>query len=286
MYNLFAITKPDAQVSRVRLDAANQKKLGTMIEAQADELLDEDRARHKYAPMFAPTDGGIVTLEFTLPDDIAALTPTIPGQLPVLAIDDVEKCAAKALIAIDGKRERFCFQSVDKRSFLGPRRGVLFFGQDSNKIEDLPGIALAPRLDALYEDGVLYFTSEAVVRRFLSLDAVFNAATDKEVTALLTTSTHFTGFTKSILEHTSQWARRKVSYVQQSNILTMVSAKDLSNAAKLCGIALSMRSGKIVVPSTSPELRELLKFLSEDFLESPLRPKVIFEVHSKKAMNQ
>ena len=71
-------------------------------------------------------------------------------------------------------------------------------------------------------------------------------------------------------------------FIKDANILDAVSVRELQDAAKLCDVSLKVRNGRHVVPQTKAELKEFLKYLSEDFLESPIRPTTIYEVSSKR----
>jgi hypothetical protein len=282
MYNLFAILA-DRQVARIGLAKDSQTSLKTIFDEQASALLDDDRERHPYAPAFIPTDGGIVVLKHKLPPSLSELSPTTPNHIATFTHQQVEALEAKAIVAVDPVADRYCFQFVERRNFLGPRRPVLLFGPNANELKELPGIVLGAKLDALHEDGKLYFTSETVVRRFLDLDVIFRASTNDEIREVFG-SEKFIGFDEAAVldpDVSDTWVRRKVMFIKQSNILD-VKVGVLQEAAKLCKISLAVTKGKMRVPATKKELKILLKFLSEDFLESPIRPKTIFEVSSKR----
>jgi hypothetical protein len=283
MYNLFAILR-DHSVARIKLDNPTQKKVSAIFTGQVADLLDEERERHPYAPTFVPTDGGIVELKdgFSLPESLERLSPTMPNDVPMLSHNQVEALDAKAVVAVDLAQSQYCFQSITSNNFLGPKKPVLLFGPNANELKDVPGIVLGSKLDAVYDSGGLYFTSETVVRRFLDLDVVFRESTDDEIREVFG-SNKFTGFDEKILDPSvaDTWVRRKVMFIQKSNVLD-VKIGILQTAAKTCKIGLTVTKNRIELPTTRKELKMLLKFLSEDFLESPLRPATIYEVSSKR----
>ncbi len=283
VYNLFTIL-PENTIARVSLNRESQKSLSDIFQDQAKEILNDDRERHEYAPSFVPTDGGIIELEFNLPAELAQLAPTIPNNIPKLTHEQIRTFTAKAVMAVNPAAGRFAFQAIDRRRFLGPRRPILLFGPEANELKTTNGLVLGEKLDALYEGGYLYFTSETVVRRFLDLDSIFREATDTEIVDLLN-SDKFMGFDENVVLDPSvadTWVRRKVMFIKQSNLLDEVGVVVLRQAAKECGVTLGGNARKIAVPDTKKELKVLLKFLSEDFLESPIRRKTIFEVSGKR----
>jgi len=279
MYNLFAILR-DGGVARIPLDRESQITLSNEFESQAEAFLHDDRERHEYAPGFVPTDGGIVELKFKLPPELSRLSPTIPNDVPSLSRSQVLELDAKALVAVG--EGQFCFQALDKSRYLGPKRLAILFNANANQVKALPGIVLGEKLEAVHQAGKLYFISETVVRRFLDLDSVFRAATNDEIVEVLSAGVFAPFEPTAVLEISDTWARRKIMVIKESQILTTTSLAQFQRAATACNVRLPMSKGKILIPIIKKELKQLLKFLSEDFLASPIRPTTIFEVTAKR----
>jgi hypothetical protein len=279
-YNLYLLDRKRLP-ARVKLDRPSQARLGELLEAQLAALLDPERERHPYAPGFRPSDGGIVRLELALPEPLARLAPTAPNDVPVWsAKPDGE--GGSALLAVDGARGRFLFQALEARRLLSASRPAILFDGRTASLSEVSGLLVGPKLDAAHVEGALHFTSEAVVRRFLDLDGVFRAATDLEVRELFALPA-FTGFDPAILAPSicDTWTRRRVMSIRLSGVCTGDVAA-LAEAARRCQYALAVDRGCIVVPREKKPLKDLLKFLSEDYLDSPLRPGHVFEVASKR----
>ena len=82
------------------------------------------------------------------------------------------------------------------------------------------------------------------------------------------------------------WIRRKLALIQQSQILTKVPVLEIQAAAAGFGIMFTVASvngsEQLVFPETKAELKTLLRFLDEDYYESPLS-KTHFITNSKRA---
>jgi len=282
LFNLYALDKARG-VWRFKLDRPSQTRLSQILEGQLAELLDGARERHPYAPGFRPSDGGVVALPFSLPPPLAALAPHAPSSLPVWTAAEAERARPKALVAVDGEAARFAFQVLEERKLLSPNRPAILFNEHTSMLSEVRGILLGPRLDAAHVAGTLHFTSESVARRVLDLDGVFRAATDVEISELFSLPA-FTGFDEGVLAPSlcDTWVRRRVMSVRLSGVCSSNDVDALVRAASVCKYALAVSGGSIVVPREKKALKDLLKFLSEDYLDSPLRPGHVFEVASKR----
>lgn len=279
-YNLYVLGAQRVP-ARVKLERPSQTRLTALLDAQLAALLDDAREQHPYAPGFRPSDGGIVRLVFALAEPLARLAPHAPSDVPVWS-PGVDAKSPAALLAVDGGRRRFLFQALEARRLLSASRPALLFDGRAAVLSEVSGLLFGPKLDAAHVDGALYFTSETVVRRFLDLDGVFRAATDLEVRELFGAAV-FTGFDAAILAPTicDTWARRRVMSIRLSGVCTG-DVGALAEAAQRCRYTLAVEGGRIVVPREKKPLKDLLKFLSEDFLDSPLRPGHVFEVAGKR----
>jgi hypothetical protein len=82
-----------------------------------------------------------------------------------------------------GKQPSFRFQAIDSRNILHEKR-VAFFNPKGFAFNKEPGLMLPEKLDAIHEDGQLFFRSERKVSRFLDLGDVFREATSEELKAV------------------------------------------------------------------------------------------------------
>jgi hypothetical protein len=277
VFNLFAILKTD-QVVRMPLDGKAQEKLSELFDSVLSTYLSTDRERCEYEPGFKPEEDELVEVAFTLPEQLARLSPVVPPDVK----SHEEGAELKALVIVDTQNSTYCFQSLTRGHFIGKRKMVLFFSPGANQVSDEPGLMLGTRLDAAHQGGKLYFTSEAMVRRFLDLDVLFAEATNPEIVSFFS-SDSFTGFDQSaVLAMSDNWVRRKVTMLRKANIVGTTTTDNLLKAAKNCEISLKTADGRLTVPASKVELKTLIRFLSEDFLESPIRKDLFYEVNSKR----
>jgi hypothetical protein len=64
--------------------------------------------------------------------------------------------------------------------------------------------------------------------------------------------------------------RRKVALIADSKILESVTPTKIQKAAAAYGLALSVKSGRLVIPANKKELKTILRFLEENYFTSEL----------------
>ena len=99
----------------------------------------------------------------------------------------------------------------------------------------------------------------------------FKEATNDEVSAFATHAKLACADVDGFLQSASAAVRRKIALVAQSGVLDNFAAAHIVASAHAFGIAIAAdNAGRIVVPSDTTGLRNLLRVLNEDYFESAL----------------
>ncbi|MFZ5894961.1 MAG: hypothetical protein ACOY0T_28130 [Myxococcota bacterium] len=243
------------------------ESLRASFRARGEEVID-------YDPGYRPEPGELFRVpDFRLPTRLKSLMTSAP-TLP--AIDDamLESERLRALIAastsLGSLGPMLLFQCVDARQVLR-REGFTFFLSDRLfRRNHRAGLVVRDALDAIYERGALDFASEYVVRRFLDLSGLFEEATNQELLRFFGEELFVPVDAAELRGLADQWVRRKVKMLAQERLLRRASLDELLEHAERFQVTLSVRGGRLVVPRNKKDLKLLLRFLDEDFLESSL----------------
>ena len=182
----------------------------------------------------------------------------------------------------DEERERIIFQRTQKKQVLS--NGIKFlWDKDTFILSRKPVIAITDRIDAYYEDGILYFKSYYWANQIISLDEYYREATDNEIRKFCNNS-YFYVEDENLLLNSSKFIRKKIAYIEDSKVLTKNTiGKIIANAAKL-GLDLKMYNDKIVFPIDLVEQKKILSALADEIYKGVLSDDV-YLTHSKRPLN-
>jgi hypothetical protein len=91
------------------------------------------------------------------------------------------------------------------------------------------------------------------------------------VTAFATHEKLFTPDVNAFLQSASPLVLKKIALIRQSGVLDNFTSAQMVAAAQSFNLAIHTDAqGRIILPSSKTELRRLLRFLDEDYYESPL----------------
>ena len=228
----------------------------------------------RYSPGYRPESGELVWVpSFELPPAIASLSPS-PASMPMVSEDELESGRLHALVAVRqaptlGETD-FLFQSLDSRCVVRREGITLFASGDLFRKNDKAGVVIRDAIDAYARAGQLFFSSEFVVRRFLDLTPLFVEATTPELRSFIADATFAPVNEQAFLAVADQWVRRKVKLIGSRGVLGRVTPDEIHEAAAKFGIPVTMSGDRLVLPEDKKDLKVLLRFLDDDYLESDL----------------
>ncbi|WP_439833732.1 Kiwa anti-phage protein KwaB-like domain-containing protein [Aeromonas caviae] len=290
LFNLFALTgDPAKRVVRFELSSLVQTDLTTYIKQQEsdfDSSLDLVLFDGKYKP-----DAGEV-LYIDGYDDLDNLPHTIRNPLSVEVVEPTEAFFIDIKALFTGYEQvngevKIMLQHFDKRRIISTN-GLSIFHSSSvyKKIEGI-GLTVDSKLTAILESGKLRFHSFFMTRQIFDLSEYYKEATNEDITEFATNDTVQVSNTAELIEISDNWIRRKISLIQQSDILNLVPINEMKAIAAEFNIPFSTQdvNGKevIKIPNNKAELKILLRFLDEDYYKSPLS-KTNFVTNSKRAV--
>lgn len=287
-FEFFCLVESDSAlaVRRVRVTEDLQKRLSKEFHRQEKEFLPKDVEVLDYEPGYTPDEEVFVLRGYSLPAHLRDIEDA-RDALTEVSEEEIEEGHVKALIAaaLTKNPSRLLFQNFDARQVIQRTGFFLLLGDDTFRRVDNTGIVVGSKLSALRKDGALYFRSEHMVRRYLPLDPVFEAATDEEIEEFVQVPLFAPTSVSDFVEIADRWIRKKVTSIQRRGVLEKEPLPKIVKIAKGFGVQVVTQKlngeDKIVLPKDKKPLKALLRFLDDDLLVSRLTD-TRYQVNSKR----
>ena len=277
--NLFALVDDeDAPIRRIPLTAALNAELAQLFAEQQAALLN-DRQPIAFTGSYNVDEGEIFTIaDYPLPPAIGQAIGN-PLTCPVLNLN-TETYRIKALFSgtWTAANKTVNFQVFDAGKLL--KRGFTLIGSgDTYKKLEEPGLMLQDKLTAHFHNGTLHFSSYHNTKRFLDLADYYREATDTDLDDFAATDLFTFEDEASFKEQADSIIRKKIALLQKNEVLKDLTVADIQTVANNFNAELPEEhhitimvndDGKLVIPEDKKQLKELIRFLDEDYVTAPL----------------
>lgn len=277
--NLFALVDDDdTPIRRIPLTAALNAELSQLFAEQQATLLG-DKQTIAFTGSYNVDEGEIFTIaDYPLPPAIGQAISN-PLTCPVLNLN-TETQRIKALFSgtWSATNKTVNFQVFDAGKLL--KQGFTLIGSgDTYKRLEEPGLILQDKLTTHFHNGTLSFSSYHNTKRFLDLANYYREATDTDLDAFAATDIFAFEHEASFKEQADSIIRKKIALLQKNEVLKDLSVVDIQAVASNFNIDLPEEhhihitvneDGKLVIPDDKKQLKELIRFLDEDYVTAPL----------------
>lgn len=277
--NLFALVDDDdAPIRRIPLTAALNTELAQLFAEQQAALL-VDKQAIAFTGSYNVAEGEIFTIAaYPLPPAIGQAIGN-PLTCPVLNLN-TETHRIKALFSgtWSATNKAVNFQVFDAGKLL--KRGFTLIGSgDTYKKLDEPGLILQDKLTAHFHNGALYFNSYHNTKRFLDLADYYREATDTDLDAFAANELFAFEDETAFKDQADSIIRKKIALLQKNEVLKDITVTDIQAVANNFNAELPEehhinitvnKDGKLVIPKDKKQLKELVRFLDEDYVTAPL----------------
>lgn len=271
--NLFALTNnPASRVLRFPLSKVLQEEIKEVFRAQRNSFLNGIVDTIDFDGRYRPDEGELLVIKnFVDPD---ALADIVKNPIGVEQFDPKAHSleSVKAIFAgcPDGG-DQVLIQLFEQRRLIATKSVAIFFSGNTFERMSDSGLTLDSKLLAVLDGSNLKFQSFHFLRRVFDVDDHFKEATAVEVKAFaahpMLTTTDIAAFEAAA----SSTVRRKIALILQSGVLDKHPVEHIVATAKPFNVDIKTTTeGKILLPENAAELRRLLRFLEEDYYESPL----------------
>ena len=277
--NLFAIVDDtDTPVRRIPLTNTLSTELARLFEEQQQSLL-SDKQTIEFTGSYNVDGGEIFTISnYPLPEAISqALCNPLTCQMLNL---NTETHRIKSLFSGQWStaNQVVNFQVFDTGKLLSRGFTLIGSGDTYKKLEE-PGLILQDKLTAHYNNGTLHFTSYHNTKRFLDLAEYYREATDTDLDAFADTELFAFEDAASFKGHADSIIRKKIALLQKNEVLKDITVADIQAVANNFNAELpeehhisitTTDDGKLLIPDDKKQLKELIRFLDEDYVTAPL----------------
>lgn len=272
--NLFALTDvAGSRVIRFPLSAELQEEIATTFESQGNAFFEGVDTIIPFDGRYTPEEGELLAINDFV--DVDGLSNAIANPLTVDQYDpnahSLDSVKALFMGRTHNNNLQILIQLFERRRLIARSGLAMFFaGNQFQKMTD-SGLSLDTKLLAVIEGDSLKFQSFHFARRVFELSEYFKEATNEEVTTFARHDKLAVANIAEFLESAGPQIRKKISLIQQSAILENYSVQDIVAVATTFQFPINLsEDGKIEIPTNRTELRRLLRFLDEDYYESPL----------------
>ncbi|POA35595.1 MULTISPECIES: Kiwa anti-phage protein KwaB-like domain-containing protein [unclassified Pseudomonas] len=272
--NLFALTDvAGARIIRFPLSADLRDEISTVFESQGNAFFEGVDTIVSFDGRYVPEEGELLSInDFA---DVDGLSNAIANPLAIDQYDPATHSldSVKALFMgrIHESSPQILIQLFERRRLIARSGLAMFFaGNQFQKMTD-SGLSLDTKLLAVIEGDTLKFQSFHFARRVFELSEYFKEATNEEVTTFAEHEKLAVGDVAEFLDSAGPQVRKKISLIRQSAVLENFTVQEILAVATTFQFSINLsEDGRIEVPTNRTELRRLLRFLDEDYYESPL----------------
>lgn len=263
------------RVLRMPLTPDVQAGISELFRAQEHEFMQGIEEEIKFDGMYRPEESEILYINNF--DDVDGIKSAIlrPQTCQEFSLKSGALESIKAVFSgyIKNGVIRVLLQGFDRRRIINASGFSLVYSENSFARFDGGGLTLDNKLTAIIEDDNLKFASYHYLRQMFDMSAYCKEASDQDLKVFIQNQALQFADAQVFMDVADSWVRRKVVLIQQSGILDHCAASKIAATAKFCDLHLQL-SGvagqeKIVIPADRQEVKQILRFLDEDYFQSP-----------------
>lgn len=283
--NLFAIvSSPGLRVLRLPVTNPVQTEIADEFRRQETAFMDGIDDEHEFDGRYRPEEGEL--LKISNFDDIEGMGQAVLSPLQVDQYDANQHSLNDVKALFSGYSENgvttILIQYFERRRMLARSGLTLFFSNNTFQKMEQSGLTLDNKLLAILKGTTLKFQSFHFLRRVFEVDDLLQQATDQDLQSFAQLPTVAIADQQALVDQADSIVRRKIGFILQSGVLTNYSPVEIQAAAAQFGIILSVDANqRLMLPHERASLKKILRFLDEDYFESPIS-KTKFVSNSKR----
>jgi len=288
VYNFFAYLDGSG-IKRIFMERELQETLTAVLKSKMEGFIPADQEKiisFIENPGYKPEHGEVFVIDqFEIPQYIKNSIKNPRGfhGLTEADYDDIKAIYWGKWIE-EKESYEIAFQIFDSRRIIGRHLGKHAIFHDSNtfKQEDRKLLVIDERVDVLYTDGKLYFRSFYNAKRIFGdqMSEYYREATDDEVKKF---GEDLFGNSNIPEDFLDSQARKFIFWIVKT--YSNFDYQKIVDKGEEFGLTLMIdgNTGKLVLPDTKKEFKQLLRLLNSDMYESPITGEK-FVTNSKKKL--
>lgn len=290
---LLALTKVPRGVRRIALSQGLAQQVGALFRAQEEDLLGGNVEIVPFDGHYHPNEDDNELLEIANFVDQLGLAEASANPINVplfeLSAETIGTIAGLCWSYVEGGERRFLLQTFDKRRAITNDDFTLWHDQNTFRRLEGIGITLDNRLAAVLAGTSLVFRRFHQVRGLFDMAHYYAEATNEELEEFAEHERICLADGLDLMAMADTQIRRRVGLIAEIGILDEVAPRRLAQIARQCNIVLRTRrvdgQDRIELPASRKELKAVLKFLCDDYLQSMLRD-ARYVTNSKRLLTQ
>jgi hypothetical protein len=272
-------------IRRIPLQASVQAEIEQLFEAQEAAFLAGKDNDQPFDGKWTPDGNDLLVI-----DDAPLLQPfndTLqigPAAYDRLDVTNYDDAGIKALFMRSGDdQSRILIQRFQTSQYLAKGRYTL--RSHNNQFAKLTehGFSLDGKLTAIIEGTLVKFVSFANLRKIMTIQEHFVAATEAEVRTFAAHG-HFHVENAALFNSAmDERSRKLIKGVLTSGVLTLNDVATIRTRAADIGLDIAEQNGRLVLPGDKRRLKVILNFLEEGVFKGSFSNS-LFETNSKRAV--
>jgi hypothetical protein len=264
------------RAARIPVVQSLQNTLTTLFDRQEEAFFANQPKEVSFSASHTPDDSEVAVIDdYPLPEAVVnALKNPLEQESLKLKADALPKIKGIFCGSGSGEKQTVRFQAFERRQFLDSSGISIFLSRGTFKRLEDPGLTLDTKLAAVHRGGRLFFSSFFVARRVLDLSNYFQEATDDQIEQFAQEPNVALQSSTTLTANADEWVRRKIALIRNAKVMRTVPPKRIVSEAGTYGLAITTktvnRKLQIVFPDDKKELKELLRFLDQNYYTSGL----------------
>ncbi|MCC8628531.1 Kiwa anti-phage protein KwaB-like domain-containing protein [Xanthomonas perforans] len=272
MLNLFALTSnANARILRLPLTAQLQQSVTEIFTTQFASFNEGVTERVQFDGRYRPEEDELLFIDGYVDED--KLLDAVLNPMAITAYDEKVHSLDSIKALFTGSPDavpRVLVQIFERRRLIAKGLALFFTGNTFQKVE-AGGLTLDSKLLAVLEGNTLIFQSFHYLRRVFAVADHYKEATAAEVVEFASHPSLHSADPQNFERSANSIIRSKIGLILQSGVLNNHTPQQLAAAALIFNVQIPLTTdGKIELPDSPADLRRLLRFLDEDYYESPL----------------
>jgi len=292
--NFFVLLNKDLNnpiIKKLKLDQNAQENLTTSFSEGKQDMLDSEIERVEFTGSYKTEPGEINYIEnYDIPGNIIKAVKN-PTSIDHLEINNENILKIKGIFAgeINDNNQIIAFVNFNKGNYI-TEKGFNFFNDgETFKIISGLGINITAGLDLLYIDNKLFFWKYWDARQVLDLTKYYREATDEELEDFVKIPVLTVDDTDKFKANGDYWVRRKVSLLIDSKVFDEGEPSIIAEKAAQYDVDVKVTEEnereQIKLPDEKKDLKEVLRFLDEDYYSGPITDTRYLSNSKKKVKN-
>lgn len=279
MNNFYALLK-SGQLRYIDLAEEIVELTRALFVNAANELMNDDTERIEFDGRYVIRDdeNEISYVPYNLPAEFNG----IPDNQQGITLLDIEHDEIKSIFWYE--EETYLFQMFSSGNLLENKYVMKFFQEQHNFTRMTEkAFIINNKIQAIHNDGRLYFKSFPSASKIFNLSASMVAATTAEVTGF-GNKDNVSINVDWLTSHANAKTRRLIKMVTESGTLDMymgLGRRQRKLLADSVNINIDIRDDKLILPSNVGQVNKILEFLNEDVYKGLITSN-IFRTNSKR----